>query len=149
MKKFLDLYLENIILLKSRGFHESNLNSPFKIGELFRSLKINLALAYKNGFREGENQTFSLKAVGFFNDCKDLLISTLNYEFDFQKEELRLKSVSFFDGKSMVTVNLKTPLDPPKATDGFDLIKESRLQIKKSMNRYIPVYTTNISRKKK
>jgi hypothetical protein len=124
MSLFYRLLEEHEQILKSKGYDEKSLNSPDREGLLFKSLRYELSLAFKNSVLDTDRKEFTLNALGFFNDDKDMLVYKLYYSFDPEKNDLQLTKLRLSDTKLFREIPLKSCNDLPAAKDGLELIGE-------------------------
>jgi len=81
-------------LLEAKGYTEKNLDAPDRDGWYMRQFKANFSLCSNQAHRYDEVTDFDLKMIGFFNDNKDVVHFTFNYEYDPQTLELKIKTLT-------------------------------------------------------
>lgn len=130
MSLFYNILDEQNELLKQKGYDEVSLNSPYKDGWFMRELEISFSLASNEAHRLNEKVEFDIKAIGFFNGDRDIVVFRFHYECDPDNLTLNIKSLSVdMEGKPK-KYDLTANEDLPGSKAVYEELKEgARLQV--------------------
>ena len=130
MSLFYNILEEQKDLLERKGYDELSLNSPYKNGWFMREVEIGFSLASNEASRLNEIVDFDVKAIGFFNNDRDIVVFKFHYECDPNNLTLNIKSLSAeLNGKSK-EYDLIANEDLPIAKTVYEELKQgARLQI--------------------
>ena len=98
MHKFERLYVDQVNLLKEKGYDTLGLNSHDASVEFLGALLVKFLEAYQKSERTNEPSLFYVSNRGFFNNNQDEVKIVFNYKYDPEKAELLI-------GNLYVTMN--------------------------------------------
>jgi len=127
MSLFNHLLDEKQHLLTEKGFDEASLNSPNKAGLLFQQLRQELSDAVRESLRYQEPVDFALKAIGFFNDDKDLVLFNLHFRMDAAAGTLVIPQLDMGYNRRTLTLHFQDPSQLPHSSQAVSLFTKPQL----------------------
>ncbi|WP_300601990.1 hypothetical protein [Niabella sp.] len=116
---FLD---EQIKLLKEKGYDEKSINSPNTEGVLFSELRRNFSFALHQSYSENNAVDFSIDAIGYFNEHKDVICFKFNYQFDPNKCDLSIKNIELLSASIHCKIPIQSPKDIPHSSEAPEIL---------------------------
>ena len=114
-------------LLTEKGFDETSLSSPDKPGWLFQQLRNQLSLALRESLAYNEPADFQLKATGFFNEDKDIVLFNLHFLFDASAGTLAIPQLDMHYNKRTLSLKLQDPSGLPHSSQAVSLFAKPQL----------------------
>lgn len=127
MSLFNHLLEDSCRLLTEKGFDEASLNSPDKPGWLFQQLRYALSNALRESLENQQPVDFKLKAIGFFNDDKDIVLFNLHFLFDAGAGALTIPQLDMHYNKRSLSIQLQDGSGLPHSSQAVSLFAKPQL----------------------